>query len=93
MKTLYTEIKAAGIPHDNHYSDLYIQDTPRSREILARYPLEKSNSKSFRNQAPPNVGQLWIDVPFAFDPYWEKKQQREHNADAMDANHPTQTPK
>jgi hypothetical protein len=72
--TLYSSIVAAGIPHSSHESDLYIPNTPEARAILARFPLEQSNATSFINQAPPNAGQRWLDVPFAYLPFWQGKQ-------------------
>lgn len=73
IMSLYGDLKAADIPMASHYSDLYFPDTPQTREILARYPLQKSNASGFINQAPPNVGQVWIDVPFAFEPWWQSR--------------------
>lgn len=70
---LYDEIKAAGIEYDNHESDLYFPVTEQSKAILAKYPLSQDNATTFRNQRPPNVGQLWYDVPFAFQPFWDAK--------------------
>jgi hypothetical protein len=73
MKTsLYADLIAAGVPVSNHESDLYFPDTPEALRILDLYPLEKRNSKRFKNQRPPNVGELWVDVPFAFIPFWER---------------------
>ena len=73
MSTLYDDLKAAGIPTDNHESDLYFPDTPEAREILKRHPLQNSIASRFRNQRPPNVGAVWVDVPFAFIPFWERR--------------------
>lgn len=72
--SLYAEIVASGIQHDNHESDLYFPATEKSREILKRWPISSKNAETFRNQRPPNVGELWFDVPFAYLPYWEAKQ-------------------
>lgn len=71
--SLYDEIKAAGIPFANHESDLYFRDCPEAREILARYPTSKTNAQGFINQAPPHKGERWLDVPFAYLPWWEKR--------------------
>lgn len=68
-KTLFAEIVAAGIEHDHHESDLYLPRTAAVLEILARHPLQKSNATSFRNQID---GKPWLDVPFAFQPFWDK---------------------
>jgi hypothetical protein len=72
--TLYESLKAAGIETDCHESDLYFPVTDESREILARYPLQKSNATTFTNQAPPHVGERWYDVPFSYDPFWTARQ-------------------
>jgi hypothetical protein len=69
---LYHDIKAAGIAFSNHSSDLYFEATPEALAILSRYPLEKGNATRFINQAPPHKGQLWVDVPFAFEPFWDR---------------------
>ncbi len=73
--TLYYSIVATGISHDSHGSDLYIPDTPEARAILARFPLECGNATSFINQAAPHAGQRWLDVPFAYLPFWQGKQE------------------
>jgi hypothetical protein len=74
MKTLYQTLKEAGIETDSHESDLYFPVTDASREILSRFPLQKSNATTFSNEAPPHVGERWYDVPFAYDPFWTHKQ-------------------
>lgn len=65
--TLYDEMIAAGIAVDNHESDLYVLDCPKSREILKRYPTQQSNATSFVSNVD---SKRWIDIPFAFDPFW-----------------------
>lgn len=75
-ETLYAALVAAGIQIANHESDLYFPITPESTAILARFPLQKGNAKTFRNQAPPNVGERWYDVPFAYQPFWDKVRRR-----------------
>ena len=65
---IYNECKRAGIPTDNHYSDLYIPFTPMT-EALVR----ESNIKGitvFTNQVK---GGLWYDIPFMFTPYFETR--------------------
>lgn len=74
--SLYTELIEAGIDTSNHESDLYFPASPEALSILDRHPTQKANATRFHNQAPPNVGQLWVDVPFAFDPWWEMRQTR-----------------
>ena len=64
--SLYTDLKDAGVPIDNHESDLYFLDSPEARAILARYS-EKSVSR-FTSQIDQK---RWVEVPFAYDPWWE----------------------
>ena len=72
--SLYEEVVATGLPIDNHYSDLYIKDSPEARNILARYPSQKGNSRMFVVQVGhPDAGQVWWDVPFAYLPYWDQR--------------------
>lgn len=73
MSTLFAAIQAAGIPYSNHESDLHIPATPEARAILAKFPLEEGNATSFINQAAPHKGEHWLDIPFAFIPFWEAK--------------------
>lgn len=63
------ELAAAGIAMDSHESDLYVADSPQAREIIGRHGYRFT---TFRNEAPPHVGEVWLDVPFAFLPWWEK---------------------
>jgi len=73
MSTLYEDLKSAGVEIANHESDLYFPDTEQTRSILDKHPLQKGNATRFRNQIN---GQRWIDVPFAFLPWWESRQRK-----------------
>jgi hypothetical protein len=68
--TLYQELKAAGVPLDSHESDLYFKHTREAIDILRRYPVECKASKSFRSELD---GDSWVEVPFAFSPFWEDR--------------------
>lgn len=68
--SLYESAIAAGIPHSSHESDLYLPDCVAVRAILDRYPLDKANARPFRSQID---GRQWLDIPFAFLPWWEKR--------------------
>lgn len=70
MQALFSRIVSAGIRYDSHESDLYLPDTPEVRAILADFPLERGNARPFRSLVD---GSPWLDVPFAFMPYWEAK--------------------
>ena len=65
--SLYEELKTAGIPLDNHESDLYAKVTSESRDIVVRSGWSCSTFVS-------NIdGGLWFDLPFAYEPFWLKR--------------------
>jgi hypothetical protein len=65
---LYDEVIRLGIKHDHHESDLYIPYTPENMALARKYGKSAQTFKS-------NVdGKTWIDIPFAYSPFWEKKQ-------------------
>ena len=66
--SIYTDMKEADLEMDNHYSDLYVEDTPKAREILKEHDVSWS---VFHNQVTKT---MWIDVAFMYEPYWERKQ-------------------
>lgn len=70
IPSLFSAIVAAGIPYDSHESDLYIPDTPAASAVLALWPLEASNARPFSSEID---GKPWLDIPFAFLPYWEAR--------------------
>ena len=65
--TLYEDLVAAGIPTDHHESDLYVLDTPEARALLAKHSKQGSGFVSQIDR------RRWLDVPFAYDPFWAKK--------------------
>ena len=68
MPSPYQALRASGAPLDSHESDLYVKDTPEVRKIIAANPQSWSFSR-FRHQV---TKEMWLDLPFAFDPWWEK---------------------
>lgn len=70
MTTLFDEIKAAGIPHGSHESDLYLPDTAEVWRILEKFPTHRTNARRFFNQIHQET---WLDVPFAFQPWWDRR--------------------
>jgi hypothetical protein len=68
--SVYEEVKAAGGYIADHESDLYIEVNDANKEILSRHPLQKSNATTFRNEV---TGVVCYDVPFAYDPFWIRK--------------------
>jgi len=63
--TLYEELVAAGLKIDNHCSDLYVEDTPEAREIIKKYPAYDKTKQCFVSDKT-----AWLDIPFAYVPYW-----------------------
>lgn len=72
VKTIYQQMVEAGAEIDNHKSDLYVKSTPKTREIIRGYEYLNSVT-TFTSQID---GQLWMDIPFAFDPFWEEVRTR-----------------
>jgi hypothetical protein len=70
--SLYKDLKAAGCELDSHESDLYVKATPEALAILAEWGGNhgRHSAEFFRHQV---TGETWIDIPFAFDPWWDAK--------------------
>lgn len=66
MNNIYQALKDANQEIDSHESDLYVKSTPISEE-LTKNELNKSR---FRSQKD---GQIWIELPFSFQPFWDRK--------------------
>lgn len=66
---IYEQMKKAGVPLDHHESDLFVKITPRSRQIVQDYE-HKENVTVFPHQ---ETKELWFDVPFAYQPFWDAK--------------------
>lgn len=75
--SLYHDLKRAGVPLDHHETDLYALATPEALRILARYP-RQSYSRFVSNID----GKMWLDIPFAFDPAWQRKPGMRRNPSA-----------
>lgn len=71
-KSLYQTLKDLGVPLDHHESDLYVRDTPAARLVIKQFGLKAT---AFTSQID---GQRWLDVPFAYEPFWAKKSGRSH---------------
>ena len=78
MKTielsLHAECVTLGIPTQHHASDLYIPVTNQTYELLKKHG---KKATVFTNQVE---GGQWYDVPFAYEPFFDKAR-----ADAADA--------
>jgi hypothetical protein len=66
LGSVYARLKAAGAKMDHHESDLYVKATPATIAMTAGYP-----SRSFFTDSIDK--ERWIELPFAYTPFWEKK--------------------
>jgi hypothetical protein len=64
---VYQQLKDAGCALDNHESDLYVEATPTALEIV------KASGRSFTRFTSQVDGKQWLDVPFAYRPWWDKR--------------------
>jgi len=64
--SLYTALLAAGVPLDHHESDLYVKVTVESTRIV-----ENQHKRMPRLFTSHIDGELWYDIPFAYEPFWE----------------------
>jgi hypothetical protein len=65
--SIYQEACKAGLSLDNHESDLYLKECTEARRLV-------QNAKvAFSYFISQIDGQTWIDVPFAYDPWWAKR--------------------
>lgn len=72
-KTIYQVMKENGIRCESHESDLYVPVCVETVQILREYRY-CGNVTRFHNQVD---GGDWFDIPFAYDPYWQHKAERE----------------
>lgn len=68
--SLYILLRDAGCEIDSHESDLYVRATPEARRIVKEQCGERLVYLAFQSTADRS---WWIEVPFAFDPWWEAK--------------------
>lgn len=67
-KSIYDQVVEKGLTVDNHESDLYVEDCEEARRIVDGYAF-KVNVRRFRGAD----GRFWLEVPFAFEPFWERR--------------------
>jgi hypothetical protein len=68
--TLYTDCVEAGLKIDHHESDLYIKDGYKARELVI-----KNGKVKLMEEFIDNIDhEDWIEIPFAYDPWYEKKE-------------------
>jgi hypothetical protein len=64
MNSLYQDLKSSGIETDSHESDLYAVASEKSLQIIQEHGFVCSCFQS--------EGKNWYEIPFAYDPFWEK---------------------
>jgi len=71
---LYDALVAAGVPVDHHESDLYFRATPEAwaiyNTVRAAMNYIGCAATTFFSQVD---GKLWVDVPFAYSPWWRRR--------------------
>jgi len=65
--TVYQALIAAGCTVDNHESDLYVAPSPDAARFIREFA---AHHNRFTSQID---GQLWYDLPFMFDPWWNAR--------------------
>ena len=72
IKDIHKALVNAGVPVDHHQGDLYCKATPQALLLLHGYKWQ-ANITRFRSAID---GSHWIDIPFAYTPFYEKKGMR-----------------
>lgn len=72
IKSLYERLTEAGCILGSYQSDLHVLATSRSKEVIRAFEAEGgiSNQRTFTSAVD---GAEWIDLPFAYDPWWEER--------------------
>lgn len=65
--TIYIDAKQLGLQIDNWQSDLYILSTLEAHDLIRCH--KPKNVSYFTG----NDGLPWIEIPFAFDPFWSRR--------------------
>ncbi len=64
---LFETLVAIGAEVDHHESDLYVRATSAAVEAVKASGLSHSFFRSAQD------GGIWIEVPFAYAPFWRKR--------------------
>lgn len=70
--TINRQLDDIGAELDGHESDLYVKDEPKIWAVLGAYEFV-CNITRFRSQID---GQIWLDIPFANDDFWDKRRKK-----------------
>ena len=79
MATLFQELTAAGCEIGGHESDLHVKVCEKADTIIAHRMSLPGSILTLREMNRPSQfvsnidGELWWDIPFAYDPFWESK--------------------
>jgi len=63
--TTYDKLREAGCEIDSHESDLYVISTKKAHAIL------REDGQRGTYFISPKDRRLWIEVPFAYSPWWD----------------------
>jgi len=64
-QSIYQKLVAAGCEVDSHESDLYAKATPDAVQL--------TNGCGNRTFFVSHDGSQWLELPFAYDPWWEAR--------------------
>ncbi len=71
--SLYTDLLEAGQPVSNWQSDLYCPVNDVTRALLKKHNITTATTFIANTTLKNKVeGDLWYDVPFMFDPFWDR---------------------
>lgn len=71
--TLYEELVKAGCEIGNYQSDLHVRCSEKALVIIVDHVLRPDSLLQMPNKFVSNIdGELWYDIPFAYDPFWNK---------------------
>jgi hypothetical protein len=73
MATLFQELTAAGCEIGNHESDLHVKVCEKALIIIVDHVLLPGSTLQMPSKFASNMdGEMWWDIPFAYDPFWQR---------------------
>jgi hypothetical protein len=71
--TLYQELVNAGCEIDNHESDLHVKECDKAMSIIFNHFFSAGSTMKIPSKFVSNIdGSTWWDIPFAYDPFWNR---------------------
>ena len=64
---VYDALIDAGCKVEGHESDLFVEETPESMDVLNKLGIVPDKFKESKSGKP------WLEIPFAFKPFWDAK--------------------